>query len=816
MTINNKIFKKDINKVSKIKLLALPLTLLALNSAQAGDFPTFAVDDLYMNHVDSSVPGNNLIVNPTFGIINCAEYEAEVLAASVECLDGKTWGWDNIVQSGGGSLDANYEPPNAVVDVSRRGALNKDLTLTLSQSVDVTDVNDVYVDTWLFVNLANGTDGGIATVNLVLDGGVKVEILTTPSVQLEHPIEKWVHTFDTPYTGSINLEVINTGANKILLDHVFLSTDQHTLAPSDVDGDGTPDEFDAFVDNSAADTDADLDGLADFFIDVLCKEGGVVEGADLAECNGLTLDTDDDNDGDSDVDEISAGTDPLNADSNAADFDADGWHNVDSGDIAANDNFPTLAYVHQAALTNAVVAYAVDAETATVVDTGTSTTTTEWEWSTSVKGGVVEYQVVDTTDLNGEATKAFRLAIVDSGTKAGKNVQLRTSLISTVNQNVSILRLAGWVKATGPEVNDTASSVQVKIQSNHNVDDGKAASVVNKAWTFTDGSADRDIYNSTENNGWSYFEQDFDIGANVVDSKIHLMLKTDVAGVEVLFDNLELNFINSGDFDEDGIIDAIDNDDDNDGIKDGLDASPLGEGAGDSDGDGILDGYDDDLDADGIADAFDDALPSVIIEDTALVYENDLVTIPVEALASNVEDTTLAYSWTMNGDAMASTSSKLNINVVNSSGATLTFEVTVSAGFVSNSKSWTVTTNTMPTVEIVADKRDSGVLYTATKGDVDGDAMNIAWYVNDVKVTDTDSYFLNYDTFNEGTLASVNVYAMVTDVNRPEHTGTSNIDSIFIPLKETLDQQPNGGSTQIGMLAMLLLGLTRRITAKTK
>ena len=838
MTINNRTVNKSTpksmtnnrnksmaTKLRSLALLTLPFSLAALNSAQAADFPVFGDDELYFNHIASSVPGNNLVVNPTFDIAACANYEAAVLAASVACTNGETWGWTNVAGQAQGQPNVNYAPGGVPVVGARLGKVTAGNTGKLSQAVQVAGVTEIYVQYYLVHNDKDGNDGAKSEVKLELDGDVTIDIAEY-TVHNEKGVTSFVYTVDAndglnlvdgKYTGSVNVKFINTNAFKALVDNVFISTDQHLLPPSDVDGDGTPDDSDAFVDNSAANTDVDGDGLADFFIDVVCKEGGVAEGADLAECNGLTLDTDDDNDGDSDEEEIAAGTDPLNVDSTLADMDADGWINTDNGDITANDNFPTLAYAHQAALTNAAIDYAVDAETATIVDIDTSSAQTEWELYTNSTDASLDYDIVDTTGHDGQATKAFKLAVTAANTAAKKTVQLISPLMTAVNQNVSIIRLAGWIKVTGPEVNDVTNIVQVRAKFNHD-ETGKAAVNKGKSWTFTADSENRALYNRVDNNGWSYFEVNHDLEANASDAKLHLVLKTDLADVEVLFDNLELNFINSGDFDEDGIIDAIDNDDDNDGIKDGLDASPLGDDAADSDGDGILDGYDDDFDGDGIADAFDDSLPEITIEPLSAVGDTVAQTITVSASATTNVDDPLIYSWTVNDQAVGGDSATLVLSELDyTPGSELLIEVTIGAGTISKSELLITLTNHAPTVSIVVENIDGGILYTATKEDLEGDDLNIVWYVDDLMVGEgSDSYFLNYDYFTDGVLANVNVYAMVTDVNRPTHTGTSDIDSAFIPLKAPLDHQPNGGSTQLGMLAMLLLGLTRRFAARTK
>ena len=66
--------------------------------------------------------------------------------------------------------------------------------------------------------------------------------------------------------------------------------------PMDTDGDGVPDDEDAFPDDPAASVDADMDGLPDAW-----NDGATQEEIDASE---LTLDNDDDNDGYTDEEEM--------------------------------------------------------------------------------------------------------------------------------------------------------------------------------------------------------------------------------------------------------------------------------------------------------------------------------------------------------------------------------------------------------------------------------------------------------------------------------------------------------------------------------
>ncbi|WNC72821.1 hypothetical protein RGQ13_02265 [Thalassotalea psychrophila] len=834
MTINN----KNKKKLSKLALLALPFTLTALNSAQAAEFPIFGEDELYYNHISSSVRGSNLIVNPSFDILSCADYEAAVLAASVEeCTDGQTWGWTNATQQGQGQDNANYAPVNDAgeqVNVSGgkigKASINK--TVTLSQAVTVVEATEIYVKYYLLHNDADGGTEPKSSVYLVVDGAegavVKhfIEELTehntnndsTPSFAFDVSDIVGIELVDGLYTGSINLEFVNTNTKKTLFDNVFLGSN---AVPADEDEDGVLDDKDAFPRDAAASIDTDEDGMPDDWNDDKTAEDSTSEPA-------LVIDLDDDNDGDSDVDELAAGADPLSVDSHLADIDGDGWFNANDNEteFPNTDAYPRLSYVHQSGLTNVlapngITDYSPDAEIAILVENKLSAANNEWEWFTAKDTtAVVTHEVANgITGHDGELTNAYRLSI-DAGTTEGKTIQFASPILTTENINVNIVRVAGWMKVTGPEVNDTVDAVTVQVRSNNSTDKEVSANT----WTFSAESADTAIYNKdlADNNGWHYFENQYLLANDIEDIRIQLKIKADVEGVVALFDNLEINFINNGDLDEDGILDAIDRDDDNDGILDGLDDMPLGEYAGNSDDDLLLNGYDDDFDGDGIADAFDDTLPAVTSVDAPYVYDNDVVSIEVIASALNIDDAVLTYRWTLNGILLPEeTSSTLNYNVVDISGEDIAFELTATAGGVSSSQSWSLTTNTWPTVGITSDNSSGeGVTFTATPNDIDGDTVNIEWFVDGLNVQvspGAESFTLYYADFNDEVLPSIDVYAIVTDVNRPVHSGTSDTVTVFIPLKEPLDQQPNsGGSTQLGMLAMLVLGLTRRFSARTK
>ncbi|WNC72808.1 DUF5011 domain-containing protein [Thalassotalea psychrophila] len=237
--MSNKFKYNKNHKASKLAgaiTLALPLSLLSVGSANAA-FPTFEDEEKYYNHVASSVPGKNLIVNPSLSIANCDEYEDAVKAAvSVACTgtDGKLWSWTEDLTSASGGKDngEHYAPPGATVDIAKLGKLGKNKTAKLSEAIAVQGVSEIYVEFYLLHNDLNGDEGAKSEVNLVLDGAVIP--ITEYTVHNTKDFTAWAYTVDAndgltlvdgKYTGSVNVEFINSNTNKTLFDNVFLSTD---------------------------------------------------------------------------------------------------------------------------------------------------------------------------------------------------------------------------------------------------------------------------------------------------------------------------------------------------------------------------------------------------------------------------------------------------------------------------------------------------------------------------------------------------------------------------------------------------------------
>jgi hypothetical protein len=235
--------KQVLKKLVKSAILSLPIMFLSLSTAYA-DFPTEEqLGPNYFNHVASGLPGKNLIVNPSFGIIACDDYEDAVKAAvSAPCNAGVTgntvrkWSWDSVLQANtGGKTNDNYNPPGATVNNAYIGRVAADKTGTLSEAIYVEGASEIYVQYYANFNDRNGP-GNTATVNLVL---LSETLETTRTEELAHytthgtkGITTSFITLSEPYTGLVNLEIINDGALKILIDNVFLSTDAVITPPA--------------------------------------------------------------------------------------------------------------------------------------------------------------------------------------------------------------------------------------------------------------------------------------------------------------------------------------------------------------------------------------------------------------------------------------------------------------------------------------------------------------------------------------------------------------------------------------------------------
>ncbi len=831
--------------------------------------------------------------------------------------------WDNRVTKLQHVDNPNYKPPGVDEDgvplqistppSNQRyyGRFHAPKEMRFAKAIEVSNINELYFS---FDYAKEGHTDIIMRLELTPTGGEMQEIIFRPNQfdtenwwwrddKVANVANKWSHTelawqLDEEFTGTIQFFWNSLGGTPISgFDNVFLGTDVTLLPLPDSDEDGTHDGDDEFRDNHVAWADNDLDGLPDFFTAPECKElitaevlddlGEVetpaVYGDDFVECNGLTLDTDDDNDGDSDIDEVAAGTDPLDADWILADLDNDGWNNSNERGLAVNDAYPNSKLLHLAKdnYTNVLAPdYAPDAEAATLVANTNSTANTEWEfWDAQVldAGPVIEIATgVDSRafDDNNDPipTTAFRLAM--NGTAVpGKYGQLHSPLITPVATNAKVIRIAGWMKVTGPDLvpDDTAVSSAVlaaKTTTNNGAE--------NKEYplTFAAGENGESIYNSGQ---WHYIEQAFEFNAGIVSTSLQMRLFADIIGVEVLFDDLEVNFINSGDLDKDGILDANDKDDDNDGIYDGSDDTPLGDGAFDADlgyaptasldtdNDGVLNGYDDDFDGDGIANAFDDFHLAIIIDETTPVHDTEARTITIEAQVSenSADDPTLPaelvpepksasaskagsgivlqYDWTVtqikedvttgndpdfeDSFIIVKTYSGSPTLVVNEldfvADMNVVMELTVTTetaqgGTLVEKRVWerVIADDDVPDIELtMTHTTDVNAVFTVSSLlDEEDDALLISWNVDGVEVAVSDnatSLTLNYADYDAA--ASVVVTVTVNEVNRPAHSDNASL-TWFIPAEKKAPY--GGGSMNWWILTLLTLGLFNRRSNK--
>ncbi|NQZ90514.1 MAG: GlyGly-CTERM sorting domain-containing protein [Colwellia sp.] len=861
----------------------------------------------YLNHIYSAEWGNNLIVNPSFDL--CGEYVDPKVYVMVETRPSDNpetikdrrscevnagffaWSWTyigfkipdpakkNKTMIVGNSNVNHPRPPNdrthyAPPNHSRKGFKAQFLSgrgMELIKAIEVTDVNEIYTS---YDFAKQGHNAIQFKLVLTPTNGEPFELDLTPEVFDDDSYwtnedgsinNYWYHgqlawQLDAPFTGTIDYVFQGVGANPTSkLDNIFLGTDTTILPLPDSDEDGTHDGDDDFRTNHVAYLDSDGDGLPDFFTAPECKplvspegeteEGEVIPavyGDDYAECNGLTLDTDDDNDGDSDIDEVAAGTDPLDDTSILADLDADGWYNANDKDLPVADAYPDSHYLFLAKekYTNVLTDYAADAETAVVI--GDFVGSESYEWSSFSGGsGTQDYDVIDTTGRNGESTKAFRLGVSSSG--LGDNiVELKSPTLTTVNQNVRVVRLAGWVKITGPELIDDDTRVSVGVKSTR-VDDSEKNN--RHFWSFTEGSPDRAIYNidPTEENdyGWYYFDQPLYIGNDdIADIKMSLQLETkiDIVGIEVLFDDVEMNLVPLN----------ISRDQDADGILNGDDATPLGDGAFDAelgyaptagldiDNDGILNGYDDDLDGDGIANAFDNFHLAITIDEATPVHDAEARTITIDAIVTEnsasdpapESDVVLEYNWTVKQEAKDDNSAAIEETYSGSptlvideldfvGGINVVIELTVTAvtpqgGTLVQKRMWEqdIADDEVPTIEIsmVHTPGENAVFSLSSLYDEEDDALLITWTVDGASIQVSEnatSLTLEYADYSAA--ASVVITATVSEVNRPVHTSAASL-VWFIPAEPKTPYDGNkSGSMNWWLLALLsTLLFTRR------
>jgi len=263
-----------LTRITKALLLSFPSLLLTTTSAMAADFPTFEANELYLNHVNSSVPGKNLIVNPSAQLGHCdieaAVYvlaDADPRKADSNCTVSVYWGWGaQADKQSGGKVSSHYAPPGitAAVTTEWRLKIAQGNNATLTEAVNVENVNELYIEFSYGANTPDNTEGALKpTVMLLLDNGE--EILIDTIVPINTLTYSYVHSFDTPYTGSVNLQFNANSTLKIFADDVFLSTDVVMAGEVEVDtdGDGVNDNLDAFPDDVAASIDSDEDGAPD-------------------------------------------------------------------------------------------------------------------------------------------------------------------------------------------------------------------------------------------------------------------------------------------------------------------------------------------------------------------------------------------------------------------------------------------------------------------------------------------------------------------------------------------------------------------------
>lgn len=539
---------------------------------------------------------------------------------------------------------------------------------------------------------------------------------------------------------------------------------ENAAASLDSDDDGYPNEFNAscdetcqaesgltldaatMIDRYEAYLDVDLDGQPESFIVAECKEGAVIEGADLAECNGLTLDTDFDSDEDSysDQTEEEAGSDPLNPDSTPLDIDGDGWANDVDGSPMVN-----AYHLGKDQLTNILDTYAGDAENAELVAKGAGPVGVQWEMFEN--GGVekgFELSVVEVEGHDGELTKAFRLY---NATAEGnnKNIQLRSEKIVPVAMDTKLGRISGWVKISAPD-----GVIPTKVGARAVTKGNGVTNYAGKYFLdFAEGGKDQQYLNTD----WYYFEAAIDNKGEVIEEFQIQLISDKTEGIEVLFDDLEFNLVTPADLDNDEIDNAIDRDDDNDGELDGVDMTPLGETPNDNDQDGILNAYDDDLDNDSIANPMDSAVNPVVIDVTKAVADS---TTTLTAVTYYEGEEVVNYSWTLNGTEITESGNVLVIDNEDPNYTGRTFEVLTkaiagdndSAAYPSMVTIEGSVVNQPPEAEFASSKDENGnITVSALINEKDGDPVTYQWFVDGNEVDNNElSLMLNFADYEPG------------------------------------------------------------------
>ncbi len=198
------------------------------------------------------------------------------------------------------------------------------------------------------------------------------------------------------------------------------------------------------------------------------------------------------------------------------------------------------------------------------------------------------------------------------------------------------------------------------------------------------------------------------------------------------------------------------------------------------------------------------------------IVDNIAATITLNPTITSADNSvTLHHYWTINGVMSGSDSAILTITEHDhEAGAILAVELTVTDSDITAKRTWTITTNTMPSanisVEVTAGEK---AIFTLTTDDIDNDSLAIQWQVQGLSVPDNDNvshFTVNYSDYGPQA-TSVDVKVTVTDVNRVNHS-VSVAKSVSIPEKEVPSPSVNepsvnssGGSFNIWMLLILFL-----------